>query len=237
MADDNRRYYEAYDERYKTIHGMGSSWFGDEPTSVVEKTAIKYGIAKSVPVLEIGCGEGRDSVYLLEKGYDLTASDVSPEAIRYCKSKYPQFTDSFKCFDCLDCKTAQKYSFIYSVAVIHMLVDAKDRMDFYRFISEHLTCDGIALVCSMGDGNLIINTDSEKAFEPALRNSPVGKIQVASTTCKTVSFECFEEEIIASGAKIIESGFTETKEYGTMMYAVIGKNENTKIETPSGGKI
>ncbi len=46
---------------------------------------------------ETGCGEGRDAKAVFEKGYNLTAVDVSEEAVNYCKKnarlqkQFPRF--------------------------------------------------------------------------------------------------------------------------------------------------
>ena len=145
-----RKYYEAYDERYKTVHLKGVSWSSDKSTPVVLDIIQKYHISFQDSILEIGCGEGRDARAVLEKGYNLLATDISKEAIEYCKKTIPLYKDNFKILDCINNKHQSKYSFIYSVAVIHMLVLEEDRNMFYRFIYEHLTEDGIAMVCSMG---------------------------------------------------------------------------------------
>jgi hypothetical protein len=39
-----KKYYEAYDDRYRTIHGKGYPWFGSDRTPIVEETARKYGV-------------------------------------------------------------------------------------------------------------------------------------------------------------------------------------------------
>ena len=62
-----REYYKAYEDRYKTIHQKGASWFSNTPTPIVMELLEKYGISLSSPILEIGCGEGRDAKALLEK--------------------------------------------------------------------------------------------------------------------------------------------------------------------------
>ena len=140
-----REYYKAYEDRYKTIHQKGASWFSNTPTPIVMELLEKYGISLSSPILEIGCGEGRDAKALLEKGYCLKATDVSPEAISYCKAAFPKHISNFQTLDCLKDHHPFSYTFIYSVAVIHMLVPSKDRTDFYQFIYQHLTENGLSL--------------------------------------------------------------------------------------------
>ena len=80
---EQRRYYEAYDERYKQVHQKSLQWFSSLPSKIVEETITEYGISKISKILEIGCGEGRDAIYLMKNGYDLLATDVSPTAINY----------------------------------------------------------------------------------------------------------------------------------------------------------
>ena len=79
-------YYEAYDKRYKQIHDIGLSWFPNNNTKLIEDIINKYHLEKE-NMLEIGCGEGRDARYLLNKGYNVLATDISNEAINYCKEK------------------------------------------------------------------------------------------------------------------------------------------------------
>ena len=74
------KYYEAYDQRYKAIHAKGLRWAGDRPTPIVADVAARY-CPEDAKLLEIGCGEGRDAMALLGQGYDLLATDASPEAI------------------------------------------------------------------------------------------------------------------------------------------------------------
>jgi methylase of polypeptide subunit release factors len=49
-----------------------------------EKKAIKYVKGK---VLDIGCGAGKHAIYLQNKGFDVTAIDISPLAIKICKKR------------------------------------------------------------------------------------------------------------------------------------------------------
>ena len=76
-----RKYYEAYDDRYRQIHEKNLAWFYSEPTAIVRQTIEKYSITTSHKLLELGCGEGRDAFPLLNADFDLLATDISPAAI------------------------------------------------------------------------------------------------------------------------------------------------------------
>lgn len=217
-----KQYYEAYDERYKAIHEKGYSWASEEKTPIVMETIRKYRIGLREPMLEIGCGEGRDATYLLENGYNLFATDISPEAIAYCKKRNPVYENSFQVMNCLNNIDANRYAFIYSVAVIHMLLLEDDRAAFYRFIHDHLLDRGIALICCMGDGETEITTDIKDAFTLQERNHPSGKVMVAGTSCRTVSFRQLESELSQSGLQILEKGITSCMpEFNALMYAIV----------------
>ena len=219
-----KRYYEAYDERYKTIHQKGYSWAGDDATPMVLDVIRRFGITKEAEILEIGCGEGRDARAVLDDGYDLLATDISPEAISYCKSRFPKYADRFAVLDCLNGDCSDTFDMIYAVAVLHMLVEDEDRKRFYRFIREHLSDNGIALVCSMGDGESEFSTRAEEAFEIRERNHFSGPVQVASTSCRMVGFGKFEEEISEAGMAIVEKGLTSAMpDFDSLLYAVIRK--------------
>ena len=223
FSKDLKQYYEAYDERYKTIHQKGHSWSSDVATPIVLETINKYGIEKDESILEIGCGEGRDANKLLNNGYNLLATDISEEAIKYCQSnsKYP---NKFKVLDCLDDNHASKYRFIYAIAVIHMLVLDADRQKFYSFISEHLEDNGVALICSMGDGKFEMESNIKEAFELAKREHPCGEIEVAATSCRMVNFDTFRKEIKNANLSIIEEGIASSlPEFDSLMYAVVKK--------------
>ena len=219
-----KKYYQAYDERYKIIHEKGYSWSSYKPTPIVLETIIKYQINNDSKILEIGCGEGRDAFPLLEKGYQVLATDISPEAIEFDKNKYPMYRESFQVLDCLSDDYIDKYDFIYAVALIHMLVVKEDRHKFYEFIRNHLEDDGITLICSMGDGEHEFETNVNEAFEIVKRNHESGEVMVSATSCKMVSFKTFEEEIKSSGLTIIEEGITSSlPDFDSLMYVVVKK--------------
>lgn len=223
---EQRAYYEAYDERYKTVHARSIRWFGDRPSPIVSEVISRYGIQKHNKILEIGCGEGRDALPLLAAGYDLLATDVSPEAIAYCQALSPTHARRFRVLDCVKDRLTQTFDLIVAVAVLHMLVPDDDRAAFYRFLAEHLSPDGIALVCTMGDGNTARQSDVRTAFDLQAREYAGDKILMAGTSCRMVTFAQFERELNENRLAIRERGMTEIPEnFPSIMYAVVSKKQ------------
>lgn len=222
--NNNKKYYAAYDERYKTAHAHGVSWSSDVSTPIVMEVIKKYHIDQDHRILEIGCGEGRDSRTVLEHGYQLMATDISKEAIAYCKKIMPQYVGNFSVLDCISDKLCAQFDFILGIAVIHMLVLDEDRNGFYQFIYDHLRADGIALICTMGDGEFETQSDISQAFSLQERNHESGKMMVAGTSCRMVSFSAFEKELKLNRLDIIEKGITSSlPNFNSLMYAVVRK--------------
>lgn len=218
----DRKYYEAYDDRYRQVHAENLQWFADEPSGIVLQTINRFRISKDARMLEIGCGEGRDARPLLAQGFNLLATDISPEAISYCRKLDPDHAESYSVLDCIGGHTDETFDFIYAVAVLHMLVEDSDRAAFFRFIRDHLKPNGIALVCTMGDGSFERSSDVSTAFDLQERTHQSGQsIRIAGTSCRMVSFATFEKELTQSGLDIIEEGSCRVEpDFSQMMYAV-----------------
>ena len=97
----SKSYYQAYDDRYRQIHEQSLHWFSEAPSPIVLEIMNKYQVSKASAILEIGCGEGRDAAYLLQNSYPVLATDVSTEAVKYCRKQFPEYADSFQVLDCL----------------------------------------------------------------------------------------------------------------------------------------
>ena len=223
----NRKYFEDYDDRYRQVHAENLRWFDSAPSAIVGQVLSEWKVPKTAKLLEIGCGEGRDAKFLLEKGYSLLATDISSEAVAYCKKENPNFADHFQTLDCTKDTLQTKFDFIYAVAVIHMLVLDEDRNAFYRFIREHLTETGAALICTMGDGEMERSSDISNAFDLQERvHEPTGRtVQIAGTSYRAVSFATFDRELEENGLKILKQGLTNIEpDYWKMMYAVVKRS-------------
>lgn len=184
---------------------------------------------RSAKILEIGCGEGRDAYPLLKEGFDLLATDVSPEAIAFCRKRMPDRAENFRVLDCITERLSNTYDLIYVVAVVHMLVPDTDRNAFYSFIREHLKSTGIALICTMGDGSIERQTDIRTAFDiqNRIHEQTEKSVQIASTSCRMVNFQTFEKELERNGLVVIKEGVTASVPgFPQMMFAVVKVRRN-----------
>ena len=210
----DKKYYEAYEDRYKQVHqSQNKAWAGDRPSVAIEKLLEKYGASSSSSILEIGCGEGQNAIYLMKKNYNLEASDISPEAIRWCKQQAKLAgvdENRFFVMNILDNNLDKKYDFIFSVAVLHMLVDDEDRKEFFNFVRNHLSDNGKAFIIVMGDGKITRKTDPTKAFELADRPFEDKTIQVATTSCRIVTWEEYLKEFKDADLKVIDHYLDKT---------------------------
>ena len=109
MKKDNRKYYAAYEERYKTAHANGVSWSSDVNTPIVMEVIDRYKIRREHKLLEIGCGEGRDSRTVLDHGFPLMPTDISEEAIAYCRRQMPRYEKHFRVLDCLSARLDEMF--------------------------------------------------------------------------------------------------------------------------------
>jgi len=223
----SRKYYEAYDLRYRQVHEKGLAWFDEAPTPIVGQTVKKYALDQAAPMLEIGCGEGRDAIALLRAGYTLQATDVSPHAVAYCKAKFPRWAKHFFCLDCLQEEPQEKYAFIYAVGVLHMLVEDDDRARFWRYIRRGLRKDGLALVLVMGEGDEHWQTDPACAFESRTRvHQKTGEaVEIASTSCRMVTTEELHGEIARAGLRLAEEGPAACVDFPAAWYVVVEQGE------------
>ena len=219
-----RKYYDAYDDRYRQVHEQYLQWFDENPSHIVVETVREFSFSQKHKLLETGCGEGRDAYALLKQGFDVLATDVSPEAISFCQKRMPAYKDHFQILDCVTGKLDHTFDFIYAVAVIHMLVPDADRNAFYSFIHEHLNANGIALICTMGDGKIERQSDISAAFDIQNRiHEQTGKtVQIAGTSCRMVNFQTFEKELRQNCLIIMRQGVTAIEpDFPQMMFAVV----------------
>jgi 2-polyprenyl-3-methyl-5-hydroxy-6-metoxy-1,4-benzoquinol methylase len=72
------------DDGYIEVMAASSYFTSYDEWPQHEKEALKHAYRR---ILDVGCGAGRHSLYLQEKGFDVMGIDISPLAIEICKLK------------------------------------------------------------------------------------------------------------------------------------------------------
>ena len=67
---------------YETRYAGEEYYWGLEPGRFLEELIALCPPSPEKRVLDIGCGEGKDAVYMAEKGYSVTAFDLTENGIR-----------------------------------------------------------------------------------------------------------------------------------------------------------
>lgn len=225
-----KKYYHAYNERYKRVHAEGLLWFSEEPTPEVLEWIRHYNIKTSDEICDAGCGEGRDSLYLAQLGYRVTAFDSSEEAINTCRElgREKGVNVNWIVQDALENNIDSKlgtFRWIYSVGTLHMLVEDEDRIKFLKSMHNLLEPSGRLLLVSLGDGVNERATDITTAFELQERNHMgTGKrMMLAGTSYRGVNWSSHIKELEQAGFHIEKRIITENREYSQCMTVYLSK--------------
>ncbi len=75
-------YFYEYDRCYREVYEAGADlWEKAGPNEALVQIVEEYGDTLGNRWLDLGCGEGRDSLYLASRGFEVTSVDVSRTAL------------------------------------------------------------------------------------------------------------------------------------------------------------
>ncbi|MFJ7973799.1 class I SAM-dependent methyltransferase [Psychrobacillus sp. NPDC096389] len=108
-------------------------------------------------VLELGCGPGRNAVYMALKGCKVDALDLSTNAIEWAKetAREEGVNIDFHCISLFDFKfQPHSYDFIYDCGLFHHLAPHR-RLTYIEMLKKALKSDGyFGIVCFNTEGAL-----------------------------------------------------------------------------------
>lgn len=217
------KYYQAYEERYRKIHENNLLWFIDEPSVEVADWIKENNIDIGDDICEIGCGEGRDALYLAELGYKMTAFDISKSAIKMCKTRAEErkLKIAFEVENLVnpDRELYYRFRWIYSISTLHMLVEENDRVLFLKNIYNMLDENGKFLLVNMGNGIDRKRTNAEDAFNIVERThkDTGSKFELANTSFRQDNWDEMIKLVEASGFTIIKKMITNNCNYNECM--------------------
>ncbi|MCR5118931.1 MAG: class I SAM-dependent methyltransferase [Lachnospiraceae bacterium] len=102
------------------------------------------------PVLDLGCGTGNDTLYLIEKGKQVISCDLSENAIANIKKNFPEVLEA-KCFNMLEGLPFEDHA--YELVIADLCLHYFSETDTHAVIAE------IKRVLKPG-GHLILRVNS-----------------------------------------------------------------------------
>ena len=129
-----------YETRYKT----GDYYWGVQPNRFCYEIMQRMPPVKPLKVLDIGCGEGKDAVFLARNGYIVTAFDLTDTGIEKGKAlaeKCGTYVDFFKA-NLNDYRLTEDYDIIFSSGVFHF-IKPELREEITANLKEHTKPGGL----------------------------------------------------------------------------------------------
>ena len=129
-----------YDKRYSAAE----YYWGITPNDLCYEIMKLRPPVKPLKVLDIGCGEGKDAVFLARNGYIVTAFDLSETGIEKGKRLAEQcntYVNFFKA-DITDFRTSECYDIIFSSGVFHF-IKPEIRKEITENLKEYTYKSGI----------------------------------------------------------------------------------------------
>ena len=120
----------------KWYEGDGYYW-GTEPAGFCGELMKLCPPAEGKKVLDIGCGEGKDAVYMAAQGYEVTAFDLTENGIRKTKRLAEEKGVEIKAYvdDINTFETDEKFDIIYSSGTIQYLFE-ENKAAFFEKIGK-----------------------------------------------------------------------------------------------------
>lgn len=130
----------SYNEKYRSA----DYYWGITPNILCYEIMKLKPPVKPYRVLDIGCGEGKDAVFLAKNGYQVTAFDIAETGLEKARKLAEQnhvSVDFFKA-DINTFKPTAEFDIIFSSGVFHY-IDSKERAPLIRTLKECTALHGI----------------------------------------------------------------------------------------------
>ena len=109
----------SFENRFNLKYKYSPDIFGVKPMPVLEK-ALDY--IQSGKALDLGVGNGRNTIYLLSKSFEVTGVDISKEGMKVLKERVPDNSKlTLKVSDVSQFETKEKFDLVLAVGLLHFL--------------------------------------------------------------------------------------------------------------------
>lgn len=130
--------------QYEKFYETDEYYWGKEPAEFLDRLIGVKPPRRGMKILDIGCGEGKDAVYMAKKGYTVTAFDLTESGVKKTKLladetgvKLNVYIDDINTFE-----TDERFDIIYSSGTLQYLQD--DKIDsFFQKIRKMTNPHGL----------------------------------------------------------------------------------------------
>jgi tellurite methyltransferase len=108
---------------YEAEYQKDDYYWGIEPSTMCLKVLELMPPVRSLKLLDIGCGEGKDAVFFARCGYDVSAFDISNAGIDKLKHLAEKARVNIRVFkaNIWDYRLSEKYDILFSSGVLHYI--------------------------------------------------------------------------------------------------------------------
>ncbi|MBN1319028.1 MAG: class I SAM-dependent methyltransferase, partial [Anaerolineales bacterium] len=113
---------EFYDEKYKSKE----FYWGQRPSNLCFQVMQFLPPDRPLSLLDIGCGEGKDAVFLARNGYHVEAFDISKQGVNKAITWSRELGVPVHAFtaDLLEFRLDKQFDVLYSNGVLHLLPES-----------------------------------------------------------------------------------------------------------------
>lgn len=128
------------------------SWYEDNPARSLEFIAAS-GVAKDRPIVDVGGGASTLADHLLDRGYtQLTVLDLAAAALQQAQERLGARADRVQWLvdDVVSFRPQRRFALWHDRAVLHFLVDADQRRQYFETMQRSLEPGGHAVLATFG---------------------------------------------------------------------------------------
>ena len=114
---------DEYRTQYENFYRSDEYYWGTEPADFLNRLIALKPPRPGMKILDIGCGEGKDAVYMAKRGYTVTAFDLTESGIAKTKRladknhvRIKAYVDDINTFE-----TDERFDIIYSSGTLQYL--------------------------------------------------------------------------------------------------------------------
>lgn len=163
---------------YEKRYGNEAYYWGLQPNELCYEIMKIKPPVKPYRVLEIGCGEGKDAVFLAKNGYLVTAFDAAETGLNKARSLAKQHGVQIDFFqaDVLDYRPDITFDVVFSSGVLHY-IPRELRGEVIACLKDHTVAGGIHAVNAFVDKPFIAPAPDREPIEIERGNWHSGELQ------------------------------------------------------------